>query len=87
MEAFVYILRDEVGKFYVGSTSDLERRLIQHKCGHAQTTKNMVNPQLVLKQKYPTLSVARRVERRIKRMKRRDYIEKMVLDGYIRLVG
>ena len=85
MKAFVYILRDEKRKFYVGSTSDLERRLRQHEGKHTQTTKNMFNPKLVLKQEFPSLLVARKIEGRIKRLKRKDYIEKMVTDGYIKL--
>ena len=29
MKAFVYILKDEKGRFYIGSTNDLERRMIE----------------------------------------------------------
>ena len=86
MKAYVYILRDENGRFYIGSTPDLEKRLKQHVNGHTQTTRNMVNPKLVLKQEVSSLLVARRVENRLKRMGRKDYIEKMVIDGYIKVV-
>jgi len=85
MKAFVYILKDQKGKFYVGSTNDLERRLYQHDMGHTQTTRNMRKPTLVLKQEYETLQMARSVEDKIKKLKRRDYIEKMISDGYIKI--
>jgi len=45
----------------------------------------MLNPKLVLKQEVPSLLIARRIESRIKRMRRKDFIEKMVADGYIRI--
>jgi len=45
----------------------------------------MLNPKLVLSQEVPSLAIARKVERRIKKMKRKDYIEKMVSDGYIKI--
>lgn len=85
VKAFVYILKDEAGKFYIGSTSDLERRLRQHQLNHTQTTSRMINPKLVLKQECETLAHARTIERKIKKMKRKDFIEKMIADGYIGL--
>ena len=42
--------------------------------------------EVVLKQEYKTLLEARSVERKIKNLKRRDYIEKMIKDGYIKVV-
>jgi len=86
MKAYVYILKDESGKFYVGSTIDIERRLKQHKYQHTQTTSRMKSPKLVLEQEYNSLSEARSVERKIKALKRKDYIDKMVSDGYIRVM-
>ncbi|MDO8728928.1 MAG: GIY-YIG nuclease family protein [bacterium] len=86
MKAFVYILQDNNGKFYIGSTPTLEKRLRQHASGHTQTTRNMINPKLVLKQEVSFIAVARSIEHRLKKMKRRDYIEKIVKDGYIKIV-
>jgi putative endonuclease len=83
MKAFVYILKGSDGRFYVGSTVDLNRRMIQHENGHTQTTKNMGSVSLVLSQEFPTLDDARRIERKIKRLKRKDYVEKMIADGKI----
>lgn len=85
MKYFVYILKDERNRFYIGSTNDLERRLYQHSKKHTHTTIRMKKPLLVLKQEYPTLSEARAIERKIKKLKRKDYIEKMVKEGYIKL--
>ena len=83
--AWVYILKIKSGRFYVGSTSDLSRRLAQHVSGHTPTTKRLPIEGLVLKQEYKTLKDARAIEAKIKKLKRKDYIEKMVKDGYIKL--
>ena len=37
----VYILRDEAGRHYIGFTSNLEARLLQHRSGGTQTTRRM----------------------------------------------
>lgn len=86
VKGFVYILRDEKEKFYIGSTTNISRRLKQHSQNHTATTRRMKNPSLVLKQEYPTLEIARKIERKLKQLKRKDYIEKIVKEGYIKTV-
>lgn len=85
MSAFVYILRDENGKFYIGSTLNMDRRMRAHSSGHTQTTRRMIDPTPVLIQKYETLDYARKIERKLKKLKRKDYIEKIVEVGYIKM--
>ncbi len=85
MKGYVYIIQDENYKFYVGSTSDIKRRFFQHQQGHTQTTKNMRNICLVFVQEFESLGTARNLERRIKRLKRKDYIQKIIEDGYIKM--
>lgn len=85
MKGFVYILKDDRGKLYIGSTSDLARRMRQHKSEHTQTTNRMKNPVLVLTQEYLSLKEARKIELKIKNLKRKDYIEKMIKDGFIKI--
>ena len=85
MPGFVYILKDEKGKLYIGSTDNLDKRMRQHKAGHTQTTRRMKNAVLVFSQKYPTLEQARKIERKLKKLKRKDYIEKIIKDGYIKI--
>ena len=82
MKAFVYILKSEIGSLYIGSTNDLKRRLKQHETGHTQTTRNWKIYELIFKQEYPNLLDARRMEKKMKNWKRKDYIEKIVRDGY-----
>ncbi|OGY89585.1 MAG: hypothetical protein A2677_03985 [Candidatus Komeilibacteria bacterium RIFCSPHIGHO2_01_FULL_52_14] len=85
MKGYVYILQDQKGRLYVGSTEDIKRRLRQHRLGHTQTTRNMTLPKVALIQEYDTLEAARLVERRLKRLKRKDYVLKMIADGHINI--
>jgi len=45
----------------------------------------MESPTLVLVQEFATLAAARKVEKKIKDLKHKDYIEKMVVEGFIRM--
>jgi len=82
--AWVYILKTKSGKYYVGSTTNLEKRLQQHLAGSTHSTKRLKAEHILFSQEYQTLKEARFIESKIKKMKRRDYIEKILNDGYIR---
>ena len=83
--AWVYILRTRNGQYYVGSTDDIERRLKQHAQKHTATTARLKVDRVMLQQEYGTLAEARKVELKIKKLKRRDYIEKIIKDSYIKV--
>lgn len=84
--AWVYILKSRYhDRYYVGSTVDLKSSLLHHKGGYTPSTKKFGEIDLVLSQQYDSLEKARIVERKIKLLKRKDYIKKMISDGYIKL--
>ncbi len=83
--AFVYILKNEKGNFYIGSTVNLERRIKQHNNGNTYSTKRMGNLKLVFSQKYEKLKDARKIEYKLKSLKRHDYIANIVKDGFIKI--
>ncbi|MBP9757819.1 MAG: GIY-YIG nuclease family protein [Candidatus Pacebacteria bacterium] len=83
--AWVYILSTQSGKYYVGSTENLKVRIAHHLGGHTPSTRRLGAEKLLLSQEYPTIADARSIERKIKNLKRSDYIEKMLKDGYIKL--
>ena len=83
--AWVYILETRSGKYYIWSTTNIEQRLNHHLHGHTPSTKALGAPRLLFRQQYASLKVARRVEIKLKKLKRRDYIEKIIKDGYIRI--
>lgn len=86
VRGFVYILKSERnGTFYVGSTSNLDRRMAEHKGGRSIYTKEILPVKLVFIQEYGTLSMARKVEYRLKRLKSKDIIERIIREGIIRI--
>ncbi|MEK9157653.1 MAG: GIY-YIG nuclease family protein [Patescibacteria group bacterium] len=85
MPGFVYILRDLRKHYYIGSTDNPDRRMYQHGLGHTKTTARMLVPEVVLVQEFPDLAHARKVELRLKRFKRKDFIDKIVKEGFIKL--
>lgn len=83
--AFVYILQNDKGNFYIGSTLKIKDRLKHHFGGYTPSTSKMGRLSLVLKQEYKTLSEARMIEKKLKKLKRHDYIERIVKDGFIKM--
>ena len=83
--AYVYILKSSRGKFYIGSTKNLEQRLRHHKGGYTPSTKRLGEITLVFSQEYSSLKKAREIEVRLKKLKRKDYITKVIQEGFIRM--
>ena len=84
--AYVYILKStRDGRYYIGSSKNLNDRLRHHKSGFTHSTKRFGDIELVFKQKYPSLEKARYIEKRLKNLKRKDYLKKIIEDGYIKL--
>ncbi|MCI0619914.1 GIY-YIG nuclease family protein [Candidatus Wolfebacteria bacterium] len=81
--AHVYILKSEGGRYYIGSTTNIQERLRHHTGGYTPSTKKLGKLQMVFSQEYPTISEARYIEQWLKKLKRRDYIEKIVKEGTI----
>lgn len=82
--AYVYILQSlKNNKFYIGSTTDLQRRLDEHNSGHSPYTKNNLPFKLVFQQIYPNLVDARKVESWLKRLKSRIILEQIIEEGKI----
>lgn len=84
--AYVYILkslRDD--RYYVGSTENLEKRLKHHKGGFTPSTKRFGGIELVFQQRYESLKDARYIEKKLKNLKRKDYLDKIIKDGFIKL--
>lgn len=75
----VYVLRSRVtGRFYTGSTSNLEMRLQQHNSNQSTSTKNRGPWDLVYHEEFGTLVEAVRRERYFKTGRGRDELRKLL---------
>ena len=70
MSYYVYILESlKDGKYYIGSTSDVEKRLNYHNAGLQRSTKHRKPFRLVYSEALPDKSTALKREKQIKRYK------------------
>jgi putative endonuclease len=78
----LYILQSESsGRFYVGSTDDLERRLAEHHRGHTPSTRGRGPWKLVYSEPFETLIQARRREMEIKNWKSARMIQALLRES------
>jgi len=63
---YVYILKDDNNKLYIGFSSDLKRRISEHRNSKVFTTKKMTNPQLYYYESYISEDMAKIRERQLK---------------------
>ena len=75
----LYILQSEMTKkYYIGSTTNLERRLRDHERGNTRTTRIHKPWFFVYSEKYKTLKEARKREIQIKRWKSHKRIYELI---------
>ena len=87
MKSYVYILKSlKNNSYYIGSTKDLQTRIIFHNSGRVKATKYKRPYRLVFHQEFRDYKTAQRIEKRIKNWKRRDFIEKIIRDGKIKMI-
>lgn len=76
---YVYVLRsDRDGKFYVGMTNDLRRRVLQHQSGQNVSTVRRLPVKLVFYEAYLCASDARRREIYLKTVKGKTTLRAML---------
>jgi putative endonuclease len=79
MSYFTYILKSKVkDRFYIGSTDNLERRLILHNEGNTISTKAYIPWELVYYEIFESKSEALKREIHLKRMKSKKYIQWLI---------
>ncbi len=79
MPYYLYILYSPSGDvYYVGYTSDLERRLLSHLSHHKGFTGKFKDWKIVYTESYKSKSEAYKRERQIKKWKSRQMIEALI---------
>ncbi len=75
----VYVLRsDRSNRSYIGSTSDLKRRVEEHNAGLATATKHWGPWELVYTEEHPNRGSAMRRERHLKTGRGRDELKRLL---------
>ena len=78
----VYILQSQKDNgYYIGSTSDIGKRLFDHNRGKTQSTRHRRPLELVLLEKYNTKTEALKREKYLKSLKNVPYLKKIIAEG------
>jgi len=76
---YIYILYSEkTSSYYIGSTSNIEDRVLRHNSGRSTYTKRGIPWKLVYSKTYNSKSEAYKAEMYIKSQKSRIFIEKLI---------
>jgi len=78
MAYYVYILKNPDDRFYIGQTSDLNKRLERHNSGKVFWTKARGPWELAHRKEFPDRSEAISEERLLKKLRNRKTIEARV---------
>jgi putative endonuclease len=78
---YAYILQSvKSGRYYIGHTEDIQKRLERHNTGKVKATRNKGPWVLMSYETYETKSEANSRELYIKSMKSRTFIEKLIAE-------
>ena len=84
--ASVYIIQSQTLKtFYTGVSTDVLKRITEHNSGKTKSTRNKGPWILRFAQRYDSLQQARHIETKLKKLKRRDYLEQIIADEAIKI--
>ncbi|MDP2668516.1 MAG: GIY-YIG nuclease family protein [bacterium] len=83
---FVYILQSEKnGRFYIGSTNDLDGRITEHNSGKTKSLKYIRPLKIVFKKEYSTMEEAHKMELHLKKLKNKVILERIIAEGDIKM--
>jgi putative endonuclease len=75
---FVYIIKNGLGQYYIGSTSNIDRRLYYHNTGKNRSTKGRGPWNLVFKEELVDKQAAAKREKQIKSFKGGNAFKKLL---------
>jgi putative endonuclease len=87
-KACLYILQSlKTDSYYIGITTNLAQRIRFHNSGYVKATKYKKPYKLVFRQEFQNIHLAHKAELKIKSWKRKDFIDKIIKDGYLKFMG
>ena len=85
-QGFIYILQSTINlKYYIGSSTNINNRLIYHNNGLVTATKNKGPWEIKFTQCYPNIKEAKQIEYKLKRLKSRKIIEQIISEKIIKI--
>ncbi|WP_093369464.1 GIY-YIG nuclease family protein [Psychroflexus sediminis] len=82
MQYFTYILESlKDGRFYIGQSQDLQKRLEEHNKGFSRYTKPYRPWKLIWQQSFNTRKEAYQLEQKLKTLKSRERLIKFISKG------
>ncbi|MBI2607364.1 MAG: GIY-YIG nuclease family protein [Candidatus Doudnabacteria bacterium] len=77
---YVYVLRNESGRLYIGYTENVEQRITDHNTGKVFSTKPYIPYKLIFYEAYISMKDAKRREQYLKTAKGRTTIKTMLIN-------
>ena len=78
----VYILESlSFGKYYIGQTNNLEKRLISHNLGQNKYTKSYIPWKIIFHKHFESRAMALMVEKKLKALKKRELVVKFAIEN------
>ncbi len=74
----VYVIQDSRGRLYKGMTTNLSRRLHEHKTGQTKSTKHLQSLTVVYTEEFDNAAEARKREKYFKTAAGRRFIQKFL---------
>ena len=75
----VYIIQSKInGKYYIGYSSDVHKRLSEHNLGKTRSTSPYKPWSLIFVKKFESKRNARQIELKIKKMKSHVFIDRLI---------
>ena len=82
MKFYTYILQSiRDGRYYIGSTNNVPKRLKSHNSGYSKSTKPYLPWKLVYEKGFEARTDAYKYEIKLKRMKSREALAKLIEEG------
>ncbi len=78
-----YILKCNDNTYYVGSTRNFDRRILEHEGGKSKYTKKKLPVELVFKKEFQSLKEARKFEDFIKKQRNRNFYNKLINGAFV----